>query len=131
MLQFDVRSEAVVLLLFIHCFCSHCLWGLNVTFLFCIIRLGMRELIALCLLCSTCHLPVAVLRLLLVVPWVGLLYVILAFPGHTHLFYYSETGRPHGHVKADVARLLFLFDLILYIPVVNNCSVMLRQVSLG
>ena len=32
---------------------------------------------------------ICVLYLYLVVPWIGLLSVRVAFPGHTHLFYFS------------------------------------------
>ena len=54
---------------------------------FAIISLAKRELVALLLLCSECHVAVIVLCFFLVVPWVGLLYVLVAFPGHpcTHV----------------------------------------------
>ena len=66
-----VRSMAVVLLLFIHCCCSHGLWGFgfSVRSLFCfavpyvlssfaIIALGKKELVALLSLCPECHVSV-------------------------------------------------------------------------
>ena len=49
--------------------------------------LEKRELVALLLLCSECHVSVIVLGLLLAVPLVGLQCVIGAFPGHTHLLF--------------------------------------------
>ena len=48
---------------------------------FAIISLGKRGLVEL-----PCHLTISGLCLFLVVPWIGLQCVILAFPGHTHLF---------------------------------------------
>ena len=80
-----VRSKAVVLLLFIRCLLlPHCFSGFSVRSLFCfavvctvfssfaIISLGMRELVALLLLYSECHVAVIVLLLFLMVPWVRL-----------------------------------------------------------
>ena len=37
------------------------------------------------LLCYYCIVTINVLRLFLVVPWVGLLYVLVVFPDHSHL----------------------------------------------
>ena len=59
-------------MLFIHCCCSHCLWGFSVGSMLCfavlcalssfaIILLGKREPVALLLLCSECHVTVIVL----------------------------------------------------------------------
>ena len=90
-----VCSRAVVLFfLFIVCCCSHCLWGLIVILLFCFavafcpfkfwFHLAGEERELGALVCS--EFPVAsVLWIFLVVPWVGLSYVVVAFPGHTHL----------------------------------------------
>ena len=66
--------------LFIVCYCSHCL---SVRSLFCfavlcvlsgfeIILLGKKELVALLLLCSECHVAVIILGLLIALPWFGL-----------------------------------------------------------
>ena len=52
---------------------------------FAIITLRKRELVALLTSRSWCHVTVSVLCLLLT--WVGLQCVIVAFPSHTHLFY--------------------------------------------
>ena len=52
---------------------------------FAIISLGKKRAGCFSLLCSECHLAVIILRLFNTVPWVGLLYVIVAFPGHTHV----------------------------------------------
>ena len=38
-------------------------------------------------LCSCCRVDVIALGLLLVLHWVGLMYVIVACPGHTHMLY--------------------------------------------
>ena len=38
-------------------------------------------------LCSCCRVAISVLCLFLAVPWVGLWFVVVAFPGHTHLRY--------------------------------------------
>ena len=45
---------------------------------------------AVLLLCSACRVAVIILCLFLPVPWVGLLYVSVAFPRYTHLLW--DTG---------------------------------------
>ena len=52
---------------------------------FAIILMGKRELVAFLSLSSWC--PVIVVWLFLTVPWVGLQYVIVVFPDHTHLLF--------------------------------------------
>ena len=52
---------------------------------FAIILTRKRELAALLLLSFGCLVTVNVLYLFLMVPWVGLQYVIVVFPDHTHL----------------------------------------------
>ena len=52
---------------------------------FAIVSLGKRELVALLLLFSDCHVAIVVLRVFLTVLWIGLYYVTVAFPG-TGLF---------------------------------------------
>ena len=80
------------------CCYSHCLCGFHIRSLFwfavlcvfssfVIISVRKRELVALLLLCSKCHVSVIVLWLFLLVPRVGMWYVIVAFPGHTHLLF--------------------------------------------
>ena len=46
-----------------------------------------RELVALRLLSCGCLVIVNVLWLFLTVPWVGLQFVIVVFPDHTHLLF--------------------------------------------
>ena len=90
-----VCSKAVVLLLFIHCLLllplfvwAYCYMLVLFCSSFCPFKFWFhlageeRELGAL--VCS--EFPVAsVLWIFLVAPWVGLSYVVVAFPGHTHL----------------------------------------------
>ena len=52
-----------------------------------IISLGMWELVAVLKVSSLCHVAVMVLCLLHTVSWVGLQYVIVAFPDHTDLLF--------------------------------------------
>ena len=54
---------------------------------FAIILMWKRELVALLLLSVECLVAVDVLRLFLTVPWVGLQFVIVVFPDHTHLLF--------------------------------------------
>ena len=69
---------------------------LNVKSLFCfevlcvlssfsIISLGKRELVAFLLLCSVCHVASIVLWPFLVVSWIRLWYLIVAFSGQPNL----------------------------------------------
>ena len=70
------------------CFCYAVLCVLSS---FTIILLGKRELVALLLLSSLCLVADIVLCLFLTVLWVGLQFLTLAIPGHTHLhFDYSR-----------------------------------------
>ena len=52
---------------------------------FAIILTRKRELVALVLLPFGCLVTVNVLKLFLTMPWVGLQFVIVVFPDHTHL----------------------------------------------
>ena len=52
-----------------------------------IILMGKRELVALLNLSSRCLMMVE--RLFLVVPWGCLQFVIVVFPDHTHLLFFS------------------------------------------
>ena len=67
---------------------------------FAIISLGKRELGTL--VCSEFRVA-SVLWIFLVVPWVGLSYVVVAFPGHTHL--------PFGFPVASQAKYLCELDI--------------------
>ena len=49
----------------------------------------MRELVALLLLSFECLATVNVQWLFLMVPWVGLQFVILVVPAHTYLLFYN------------------------------------------
>ena len=65
-------------------FCCTLLYGLSS---FAFILMGKRELVALLSLSSWCL--VIVVWLVLAVPWVCLQFVILVFPGHTHLLFFD------------------------------------------
>ena len=54
---------------------------------FAIILKRKRKLVALLLLSYRCFVTIYVLWLFLTVPWVGLQYVIVVFPDHTHLLF--------------------------------------------
>ena len=56
---------------------------------FVIILMGKRELDALLSLSPCCF--VIVVWLFLKVPWVCLQFVIVVFPGHTHLLFFAAT----------------------------------------
>ena len=64
-----------------------CYAVLCVRFSFAIILKKKRKLAALLLLSSRCIVTIDVVWLFLVVPWVGLQYVIVVFPDHTHLLF--------------------------------------------
>ena len=64
-----------------------------------IILMGKRELVALLNLSSWCL--VMVERLLLAVPWGCLRFVIVVFPGHTHLLFLDHYGVKYQHQKMD------------------------------
>ena len=74
---------------------------------FAIILIGKRELVALLSLSSWC-LMIDV-WLFLVVPWVGLQFVIVMFPDHTHLLFYCTTC---GRVQVRTCRLFGLQSVI-------------------
>ena len=61
---------------------------------FAIILKRKRKMVALLLLSYRCLSTVNVLWLFFMVPWVGLQFVIVVFPDHTHLFF--KTSR-HLH----------------------------------
>ena len=76
--------------------------------------MGKRELVALLSLSSWCL--VIVVWLFLALPWVGLQFVIVVFPGQTHLLLFSAMeGRCIIiYVKTDInATKLKLLDLAL------------------
>ena len=54
---------------------------------FAIILKRKRKLVALLLLSNRCIVTIYVLWLFLVVPWIGLQYVIMVFPDHTDLLF--------------------------------------------
>ena len=92
-----VRSKVVVLLLLIYCLMYFPLYvGVLCLYLFCyallcvyssfaIILKRKRKLVALLLLSYRC---IVVLWLFLAAPWVGMQFVIVLFPDHTHLLFY-------------------------------------------
>ena len=65
---------------------------LCVHFSFAIILKRKRKLVALLLLSNRCFVSIKVLRLFLMVPWVGLQCVIVVFPDHTHLLFVCVTS---------------------------------------
>ena len=80
------------------CCCSHGLCGFTVRFLFCfavlcvfssvtIISLGERAFIFIIFVVSECYVTVFVHSLFLALQWLGLYFVIVAFPGQTHLLF--------------------------------------------
>ena len=50
-----------------------------------------RKLVAWLLLSYICIVSINVFWFFLTVPWVGLLYVIVVFPDHTHLLFSMES----------------------------------------
>ena len=55
---------------------------------FAIISKRKRKRVALLLLSYSCIVTINVLWLFLTVPWVGLQYVVMVIPDHTHLLFY-------------------------------------------
>ena len=72
---------------------------------FAIILARKRELAALLLLSFECLVTVDVLWLFLMVLWVGLQFVVVVFPDHTHLLFYLSYLGTYEFVK----QTLFLF----------------------
>ena len=80
------------------CNCSmFCCTLLCVHSSFAIILMGMRELVALLSLSSWCL--VMVVWLFLAVPWVCLRFVIVEFPDHTQLLFFSRLRLNHSENK--------------------------------
>ena len=73
------------------CLCLFCCALLCVHSSFAIILKRKRKLVALLLLFDRCIVPINVLWLLLTVSLVGLQYVIVVFPVHTHLLFGDRT----------------------------------------
>ena len=100
MAKADVCSKAMALLLLIYCLMYlllfvrvlclslFCKALLSVHSYYAIILKRKRKLITLLLLSDRCIVTIGVLRLFLTVLWVGLQYVSVVFPGHTHLLYW-------------------------------------------
>ena len=64
-------------------------------FSFAIILKRKRKLVALLILPYRCIVTINILLLFLMVPWVGLQYVIVVFPDHTHLLFDLKTHSLH------------------------------------
>ena len=62
---------------------------------FAIILKRKRKLVALLLLSYRCIVTINALLLYLMVPWVGLQYVIVVFSDHTHLLFGGKTRGIH------------------------------------
>ena len=75
--------SVVVLFLSLFCYALLC-----VHFSFAIILKKRRKRVALLLFSYRYIVTINVLWLFLTVPWVGLPYVIVVFPDHTHLLFY-------------------------------------------
>ena len=75
-------------------------------FNFAIILKRKRKFVALLLLSSRCIVTLNVLWLFLTVPWVGLQCVIVVFPDHTHLLFYSTYFRKMNSLNLDQALAL-------------------------
>ena len=65
---------------------------------FAIILKMKRKLVALLLLSYRCIVTINVLWLFLTVPWVGMQYVIVVFPDHTHLLFIAGNCRRKSKV---------------------------------
>ena len=78
---------------------------------FAIILKRKRKLVALLLLSYSCIVTINVLWLFLTVPWVGLQYVIVVFPDHTHLPF----GEICIKVKVKDKAIAFLVHKIYFI----------------
>ena len=52
-----------------------------------------RKLVALVLLSYRCIVTLNDLLLFLMVPWVGLSYVVVVFPDHTHFLFHQPTSK--------------------------------------
>ena len=101
-----VHSKAVVLLLLIYCYmylplfvgvlCWYLFWYalLYVLSSFAITLTRKRELVALLLLSFGCLATVNVLWLFFMVRWVGLQFVIVVFPYHSHLLFVNKPKIP-------------------------------------
>ena len=69
------------------CLSSFCYALLCVHFSFAIMLKRKRKLVALLLLSCKCIVTINFQLLFLRVPWIGLQYVIVVFPNHTHLLF--------------------------------------------
>ena len=69
------------------CLSLFCYALLCVHYSFAIILKRKRKLVVLLLMPYRCIVTINILWLFLMVPWVGLQYVIVVFPDHTHLLF--------------------------------------------
>ena len=74
----------------------------------------LRELVAWLLLSYECLVTVNVLRLFFTVPWVGLRYVIVVFPGHTHLLFSVLSSFLYGERESLLLYFNCLPDVLLF-----------------
>ena len=103
-------------------------------FIFAIILKRKRKLVALLLLFYICIVTINVLWLFLTVPWVGLQYVIVAFPDHTHLLFAvfcscRTTPLPTCHklpwllrLNADLKCFLIPYIFLIWLLLTSICS---------
>ena len=107
------------------CYCSmYCCTLLCVHSSIAIILMGKRELIALLNLSSWCL--VMVERLFLTVPWGCLQFVIVVFPDHTHLLFF--TVQLSQLIRITV-QLISLIELIVNLANLSNLQSNLANLS--
>ena len=99
LLLFDLLFNAHTIVCGVLCLSLICYALLYVNSSFAIILKRKRKLVALLLLSCRCFVTVNVLWLFLTMPWVGLQYVIVVFPDHTHLLFVCQ--RPRSQAKVE------------------------------
>ena len=86
-LLFDVHVLPIIVFVGVLCLSLFYYALLCVHSSFAIISKRKRKLVALLLMSYRCIVTINVLWLFLTVRWVGLQYVIVVFPGHTHILF--------------------------------------------
>ena len=118
------------------CYCSmFCCTLLYVHSSFAIILMGKRKLVVLLSLSSWCL--VMVVWLFLAVPWVCLLFVIVAFPDHTHLCFVNCPQKPfqrpeYANNKGSVILLIFCHVIVGWLIISRGSELLcFRVISVG
>ena len=81
----------------------------------------MRGLVSLLLLSYRCIFTINVLWLYLIVSWVGLQYVIVVFPDHTHLLFPMKFQYPFLQISKG-GRSSKAYAIFLMVRVYTLCS---------